>query len=570
MMRLREELDVEALIARYATGASTAESEGNAVVGASHRLAAMALAATVGTFAMSPYAFADTIEPEDETAPPAILETSADSDAASSEAADSAKDIPEVLADTVQAPAYVLLEGNEGPDSIVLFAEKYALTFEYGLDHSKLIQRACEAGTVIEWPSKWEVAVSGYELVGWCLDRVGSSEALVADANGQPPAGMSAAVMPAEGITYKAIYQPVQTKFDVTVSVAIPTGARQPNGSAFPTNGTLPNGKAATSTFQIVNGQKLSASDIPEIPEVLGYEFDGWYLVNGTSGQAQKVTPTDVTVTKNITFEARYTEVGTAQVEFVWGKGIAESGSAEGASRWSSTLTKGHKLTATLPNATIDDGKTWKFLGWYDKGGKAFNANTAVTANQVYTARYEYIGPTVPVGPVDPNPINPDPIDPDPVDPKPIVPDPSEAIKPGPVVSEGDNAGVIPIGSSSRPRIPAPATPWNPPGLALAAGFTIPENGPGVIVLDESGEPVVLEADEGNIDKDLAASAASAFDAVQPTSSGLPFSMAEAAVAIAATGGVALAALVVTRTTMFMAANAQATRLRRRKALGLK
>lgn len=510
MARLKKEQSVDDLIAKYAAMSATDDhSEGTVAVAAAQKLAAMAIASTVGAFVMSPYAFADVAESGNETTPPAI-QVAADPEAedALAEAIAVTQDASEEMPDAVSAPVYVLFDRPTNPDFVTLSATNYALTFQWGLNGAKLIQKGCEEGAVIEWPTKAEVAVAGYELVGWRLGSDFTDDNLVATGDGEPPAGMSAAVMPAASTTYRAVYRPVVSKCDVTVSVIVPQGALQPDGKAFPSDGTLPSGKPASTTVQVESGQKLAASDIPEVPEILGYEFDGWYQKDTATGQSQKVTPTDVAVTKNTTFEARYTEVGTAKVEFVWGKGVAESGSTEAVSRWNTTLTKGHKLTATLPNATIGDGKDWKFLGWFDKSGKIFNANAAVQADQVYTARYEYVGPTTPVGPVDPNPI--DPVTPDPIDPDPIVPDPGDIVKPDPVVSDN---GVLPI-EADGPNIPSPETPWNPPGLALAAGFVVPESGAGVVVLDELGQPVLpaAEAGAGDGDGDGLEDGASVFD----------------------------------------------------------
>ena len=109
----------------------------------------------------------------------------------------------------------------------------------------------------------------------------------------------------------------------------------------------------------------------------------------------------------------------------------------------------------------------------------------------------------------------------------------------------------------------APETPWNPPGLALAAGFTVPAAGPGVVVRElmsaPSGTPAAgAGAGGAGPDGDGARGPGegSLFDSQGPAGVELPLSASEVALLAGLGGATALAALLASRRAAFLAANA--------------
>ena len=109
----------------------------------------------------------------------------------------------------------------------------------------------------------------------------------------------------------------------------------------------------------------------------------------------------------------------------------------------------------------------------------------------------------------------------------------------------------------------APETPWNPPGLALAAGFTVPAAGPGVVVRElmsaPSGTPAAGAGAGGSgPDGDGALGTGSLFDSQGPAGVELPLSAPEVALLAGLGGATALAALLASRRAAFLAANAAA------------
>lgn len=192
--------------------------------------------------------------------------------------------------------------------------------------------------------------------------------------------------------------------------------------------------------------------------------------------------------------------------------------------------------------------------------------------DQVY---YDSIKPDP--GPVDPDP---GPVDPDP---GPVDPDPGPVIPVGPVdpnpgpANDGSgsadkvgsgftgngnaNEATTPIGSRGL-RVPSsPFTPWNPPGLAASAGFTVPAVGPGVEVLEDLEKTPTAGAGGGRGNGESIGSV-SLFDVDEMDT----FAPTGVARVLALVGGVALTALLASRIASFSAANAEAaSSLKRRK-----
>lgn len=187
----------------------------------------------------------------------------------------------------------------------------------------------------------------------------------------------------------------------------------------------------------------------------------------------------------------------------------------------------------------------------------------AITQPTTFTATFKKIA----VGPVDPGPDVP--IVPD--DPVPVIPvnpvNPVNPVVPTPGPGAQDGTGDAGAGSAvnpsnpTNPRTPhSPATPWNPPGLALAAGFTVPAAGPGVSTRDELelAELGLITAGEGMGDGDDP-DEATLFDAeALEDRNGLPFGAMEVTVALALAGGTALTAMLASNAAAFIGANAAA------------
>lgn len=181
----------------------------------------------------------------------------------------------------------------------------------------------------------------------------------------------------------------------------------------------------------------------------------------------------------------------------------------------------------------------------------------AITQPTTFTATFKKIA----VGPVDPGPDVPIvPDDPTPtISPNPVVPTPGPGAQDG-TGDAGAGSAVNPS-NPTNPRTPhSPATPWNPPGLALAAGFTVPAAGPGVSTRDELelAELGLITAGEGMGDGDDP-DEATLFDAeALEDRNGLPFDAMEVTVALALAGGTALTAMLASNAAAFIGANAAA------------
>lgn len=128
--------------------------------------------------------------------------------------------------------------------------------------------------------------------------------------------------------------------------------------------------------------------------------------------------------------------------------------------------------------------------------------------------------------------------------------------------SGGGAYGAVSAAPGSRgPLEPhAPETPWNPPGLALAAGFTVPSAGPGVVVRELMSAPSGTPA--AGAGAGPGGSGANAgrplFGAQGPAGVDLPLSAPEVALLAGLGTATALAALLASRRAAFLAANAAA------------
>lgn len=230
----------------------------------------------------------------------------------------------------------------------------------------------------------------------------------------------------------------------------------------------------------------------------------------------------------------------------------------------------GDSVTPGAPAAPAVEGK--RFSGWKDASGAELSASALaklpVNADASYVACYvDDIGPgTGDVGAGEGEDAGSD--------------DGLPGNEDGETLG-GSNGTGSDSGLPRVPHVPPPATPWNPPGLALAAGFTVPAAGPGVVLLDEIGEPLASGAGAGSGDGEDALEAAMA--AMRGASSGAfdragdPMDGAAvarmAALALGAAAAVALLARVVGAFSAGSGAAGifrSASRTRRRKALGLK
>lgn len=186
-----------------------------------------------------------------------------------------------------------------------------------------------------------------------------------------------------------------------------------------------------------------------------------------------------------------------------------------------------------------------------------------------FVGKYE-ANPVTPPGPTDPDPAGP--TDPDPIGPNPQPSEPGVSANPAnptinPVTIVKVPNVVTPVlpAKPRLPKIPLASNGPLPADLAMAAGFTVPESGPGVVVLDELGQPVLPAAENGDGDGDRIASP---FDATYSVNRGFGFYAKAVGTTFAIAGGLTLAVFIGTRVTSFMAANASARRLRKRKPVG--
>ena len=360
---------------------------------------------------------------------------------------------------------------------------------------------------------------------------------------------------------------------------------------AFDTGSFAPALAGKAQHVHVYPGTKLA--DVPlftldTAPAVDGYTF---YWVRSSTGA--KYTADQVLsmpITEDYSFVGRYEANPVSKpdpvmcdVTFHWGSAYVGDDGADSkdAKLLKRSVEQGKTLAGLAPTDAEAAVSGYKFLGWYDAAGNKLNASSPVQANTVYTARYERVSGPV-VGPTDPG-TDPDPVDPG-VDPGTSItgpgtnpanpnPAPPQTNITGSDSSAGGSGGSVGGGSASgsglrTPSMPVRSSGWLPADLAMAAGFTVPESGPGVVVLDAFGEPVVAGAGDGAGDG-VSEDDIPLFDAEDMDSSALPFSGADVVRTIALLGGVALAALIAVRVGSFMAANASVGRKRRRKALGL-
>lgn len=464
------------------------------------------------------------------------------------------------------------LTGNATFYAHYKYTGTYTVQFKFMLDSSA--QAAAPSGT--KAPATQTRKITAEKLIGTSLPAETSISGCmfkgwyVADGSGNPTGDPKTSEQmrntAVEGnVTYVGVYTAIPK---TTYSVTFNWGRYYA-----PDSGALATDKHSSS-ITVEEGKTIaSAGGAPSDSQVAvsGYTFLGWY------DSANKLMNANAAVTAAATYTAKYEKTPCYDVYFHWGAAYIDGEGADPTDQKfvMKSVEKGSTLASVLPTNAQVAVSGYKFLGWYDAAGNKLNANAPVQAGQVYTARYERV--ETPIGPVDPNP-GPD-------DPTPVVP-----VNPNPQPGPGVVGTVTPIrpGTVAFPR--NPFTPWNPPGLAIAAGFTVPAAGPGVDVLDELLEPVVTGAGAGGDnpnDEDGLPTGVSLFDAEEMGSSALPFSSAEVVTTGALAGGAAAVALIATKTSTFFAANAQAAasmrprrvgkakkgfdtaRRKRRKALGL-
>lgn len=466
------------------------------------------------------------------------------------------------------------LTGNATFYAHYKYTGTYTVQFKFMLDSSA--QAAAPSGT--KAPATQTRKITAEKLIGTSLPAETSISGCmfkgwyVADASGNPTGDPRTSEQmrntAVEGnVTYVGVYTAIPK---TTYSVTFNWGRYYA-----PDSGALATDKHSSS-ITVEEGKTIaSAGGAPSDSQVAvsGYTFLGWY------DSANKLMNANAAVTAAGTYTAKYEKTPCYDVYFHWGAAYIDGEGADPTDQKfvMKSVEKGSTLASVLPSNTQVAVSGYKFLGWYDAAGNKLNANAPVQAGQVYTARYERV--ETPVGPVDPTP---GPVNP--VDPTPVVP-----VNPTP--QPGGNTGTVtPIGQSVGTNPRNPFTPWNPPGLAVAAGFTVPAAGPGVDVFEELPEPVVTGAGAGGddpYDEDSLPAEVSLFDAEEMSNSALPFSSVELVTTAALAGGVAAAALIASKASAFFAVNAQVAanmrprrigkgkkgfdtaRRKRRKALGL-
>lgn len=319
--------------------------------------------------------------------------------------------------------------------------------------------------------------------------------------------------------------------------------------------------------------KSLAESQAVQLPDsgrtaLQGYELLGWYDARTGGNRVCSATAAgDVLVSSPMTLYAHYRYLGEYPVSIrverpnKTDKGIVN-------------VVSGGRLSADqIPDTAPVEG--YELDGWYvtstgdslDIGlaGASVDSKVDDPASVVigqpmsFLAKYKKID-NPPIGPVDPNPGPDEPVDPTPVDPVPVVPNPggsgSDVVpgQSGQTSDAGAGAAVRPVGAG--PLEPhAPDTPWNPAGLALAAGFTVPASGPGVVTreLIEQNTSDRGSAGDGGAKGD--GPDGSMFDAQSPAGVTLPLSAGEVAALVGMGGGTAIVALIASRIATFLSTN---------------
>lgn len=236
-----------------------------------------------------------------------------------------------------------------------------------------------------------------------------------------------------------------------------------------------------------------------------------------------------------------------------------------------------------LMDAPARDGFTFEWV--LESTGAGYLPDEVLAMPIVAGKTYSFVGCYVAdavdpgPGPVDPDPgpvdPGPGPVDPvDPVDPGPVDPGPVNPPDPGPDGGEGSGGTGGGAGLPGGPSPANPFMPWNPPGLAAAAGFTVPASGPGVVARPlEAVAAGAGAGDGGDAGDALAEAAAEALVAARGAEGegevrsargagapAAPFPASGLATVAALAAGVALMALLASRAAAFLSANAAAAR----------
>ena len=223
-----------------------------------------------------------------------------------------------------------------------------------------------------------------------------------------------------------------------------------------------------------------------------------------------------------------------------------------------------------LMDAPARDGFTFEWV--LESTGAGYLPDEVLAMPIVAGKTYSFVGCYV-ADAVDPGPGPVDP-DPGPVDPGPVDPGPVNPPDPGPDGGEGSGGTGGGAGLPGGPSPANPFMPWNPPGLAAAAGFTVPASGPGVVARPlEAVAAGAGAGDGGDAGDALAEAAAEALVAARGTEGegevrsargagapAAPFPASGLATVAALAAGVALMALLASRAAAFLSANAAAAR----------
>ena len=141
-----------------------------------------------------------------------------------------------------------------------------------------------------------------------------------------------------------------------------------------------------------INGDDLKDQSMPADPKKDGYKFTGWVDGNG------KVFNGDTVVTGDMTVFSKYEEIvkpqPIAKVTFKDG----DKAYAIVEARVNKSINGDDLKDQSMPADPKKDG--YKFTGWVDGNGKAFNGDTVVTGDMTVFSKYEEIVKPQPIAKV--------------------------------------------------------------------------------------------------------------------------------------------------------------------------
>ena len=132
-----------------------------------------------------------------------------------------------------------------------------------------------------------------------------------------------------------------------------------------------------------INGDDLKDQSMPADPKKDGYKFTGWVDGNG------KVFNGDTVVTGDMTVFSKYEEIVKPQpiAKVTFKDGETEYAIVE--ARVNKSINGDDLKDQSMPADPKKDG--YKFTGWVDGNGKAFNGDTVVTGDMTVFSKYEEI-----------------------------------------------------------------------------------------------------------------------------------------------------------------------------------